>query len=158
MEEGYWPKSDFLCMVANDEVPLVGSAAGEHNLRLLIEFTSDADVSNRDWATMLLSQQEIDTPDVRQALLRAAADSDCDVRAEALEGLAERDKELAKPLVERELRGGECGYGTFQAARLIADRSLLRDLRSWSGKFEEGSWNDLVSEAITACEAQPPRD
>ncbi len=153
MEEGYWPSSDFLCMVANDEVPLTGSAAGEQNLRLLMEFTRDPDVSNRDWATMLLSRQEIDTPEVRQVLLRAADDSDCDVRAEALEGLAERDKELARPLVERELCSDDCGYGTFEAARLIADPSLLPALRIWNGRFEESSWNELVSEAIAACEA-----
>jgi len=152
MDEGYWPSSDFLCMVANDEVPLTGSAAGEQNLRLLMEFTQDPDVSNRDWATMLLSQQEIDTPEVRQVLLRAAEDIDCDVRAEALEGLAERDKELAKPLVERELRGDDCGYGTFEAARLIADPSLLPALQAWTGRFEKASWNELVSEAIAACE------
>ena len=143
-------------MVANDEVPLTGTVAGEHNLRLLIAFTRDPDVSNRDWATMLLSQQEIDTPEVRQALLLAAQDSDSDVRAEALEGLAERDKELARPLVERELSGDACGYGTFQAARLIAEPSLLNGLRSWSGRFEDASWNELVGEAIVACEAQPP--
>lgn len=140
-------------MVANDEVPLAGSPAGEQNLRLLMEFTRDADISNRDWATMLLSQQEIDTPEVRQVLLRAAEDSDCDVRAEALEGLAERDKELARPLVERELRGDDCGYGTFAAARLIADRSLLPALRNWDGRFERSSWNELVSGAIAACDA-----
>ena len=153
MEEGYWPSSGFLCTVANDEVPLAGNAAGEQNLRLLMKFTRDPDVSNRDWATMLLSQQELDTPEVRQVLQRAAEDSDCHVRAEALEGLAERDKELATPLVERELRGDDCGYGTFEAARLIADPSLLSALRNWNGRFEESSWNELVSEAIAACEA-----
>lgn len=158
MEEGYWPKSDFLSMVANGEVPLTGTAGGEHNLRLLIAFTRDPDVSNRDWATMLLAQQEVDTPEVRQALLLAAQDADCDVRAEALEGLAERDKELALPLVERELSGDACGYGTFQAARLIAEPSLLPGLRRWSGRFEEASWDELVSEAIVACQAQLAND
>jgi hypothetical protein len=154
MEKGYWPSSDFLCMVANDEVPLTGSAAGEQNLRLLMEFTQDPDISNRDWATMLLSQQEIDTPEVRQVLLRAAEDSDCDVRAEALAGLAERDTDLTRPLVERELQGDDCGYGAFEAARLIADPSFLPALRNWNGRFEESSWNELVSEAIAACEAR----
>jgi hypothetical protein len=150
--EGYFPKSDFLCRVANDEVPLIGSNAAEHNLRLLIGFTRDPDLSNRDWATMLLAQQDIDTPEVRQALLSAADDSDGDVRAEALQGLAERDKALARPLVERELGKDDCGYGTFEAARIIAHPSLLDGLRNWTGKFPEMSWNAVVREAIAACE------
>jgi hypothetical protein len=153
MNEGYWPKSDFLCMVANEEVSLTGSDTADHNLRLLIGFTGDPKLSNRDWATMLLAQQEIDTTEVRQALLAAANDSDGDVRAEALQGLAERDWEVAKPLVERELTKDDCGYGTFEAARLIAHPSLLDGLRRWTGRFTESWWNDLVEEAIAACEA-----
>jgi hypothetical protein len=74
------------------------------------------------------------------------------VRAEALEGLAERDKELARPLVERELAADACGYGAFQAALIIAHPSLLGGLRNWVGRFEETWWNDLVGETITACE------
>jgi HEAT repeat protein len=153
MDEGYWPSSSFLCMIANDEIPLAGSAAGERNLKLLMDLTQDQDVSNRDWATMLLSQQDIDTPEVRQTLLRAAEDSNGDVRAEALEGLAMRNKQLARPLVERELRRNDCGYGTFEAARLIADPALVPALQDWAGRFERSTWNDLVSEAIAACEA-----
>jgi len=152
MNERYSPKSDFLCMVANDEVPLTGSIAADHNLRLLINFTCDPDVSNRDWATMLLAQQEIDTPEVQQALLSAAEDSNVDVRAEALQGLAARDRELARPLVERELGKDQCGYGAFEAARLIAHPSLLNGLRNWRGKFAESWWNGLVQNAIAACE------
>ena len=153
VQEGYRPTSDFLRMVANDEVPLTGSEWAEQNLRLLISFTRDLDVSNRDWATMLLAQQEIDTADVRQALLSAAEDGDVDVRAEALQGLAERDKQLALPLVERELARDECGYGALEAARLIAHPALTSGLRNWEGKFSESWWNDLVRDAITACEA-----
>ncbi len=156
MNEGYWPKSDFLGMVANEEVSLTGSDTAEHNLRLLIAFTRDPEVTNRDWATMLLAQQEIDTPEVRQALLAAANDSNGDVRAEALQGLAERDREVARPLVERELKTPECGYGAFEAARLIAHPSLLTGSRQWSGRFAESWWNDVVEQAIAACEASLP--
>ena len=66
MDEPYLPQSDFIWMAANDEVPLTGSDAAEQNLRLLIAFTRDPDVSNRDWATMTLAMQEIDTPEVRE--------------------------------------------------------------------------------------------
>ena len=153
MDEPYLPKSDFIWMAANDEISLTGSDAADHNLRLLIAFTRDPDVSNRDWATMTLAMQEIDTPDVRAALLAAAEDSDAIVRAEALEGLAQRDKELALALVERELRRTECGYGTFQAARRIAHPSLLDGLREWTGRGGAPWIDDEISDAIAACEA-----
>ncbi|MFN1208560.1 hypothetical protein ACKXGD_16510, partial [Enterococcus lactis] len=76
---------------------LVGSAFAEENLRRLIAMMRDDDLTNRDWATMLLSQQEIDTPEVREALLNSLADDEEAVRAEALLGLAQRDAKLALP-------------------------------------------------------------
>jgi HEAT repeat protein len=156
MDEPYLPKSDFIWMAANDEVPLTGSDAADHNFRLLIAFMRDADVSNRDWATMTVAMQEIDTPEVREALLAATEDSDAAVRAEALEGLAQRDKELALPLVERELRRDECAYGTFKAALLLAHPSLLDGLRTWAGQGG-ASWIDAeISDAIAACAAAQP--
>ena len=95
MEDRYTPRSEFLNAVAADEVPLGGSEMGAANFQKLIAMTRDDDVSNRDWATMLLSQQEVDTPEVRDALLRAANDEVADVRAEAIEGLAQRDQDLS---------------------------------------------------------------
>lgn len=153
MDEGYVPKSDFIWMAANGEVPLIGTDAADHNLRLLIAFTRDADVSNRDWATMTLAMQEIDTPQVREALLVAAEDSDAVVRGEALEGVALRDRELALPLVQRELMREECAYATFQAAGLLADSSLLDGLRKWVGRGGASWIDNEINEAIAACEA-----
>lgn len=152
-DEPYLPKSDFIWMAANDEIPLTGSEEAEENLRLLIAFMRDPDVSNRDWATMTLAMQGPDTPEVREALLASAEDVDVIVRAEALEGLALRDKELALPLVERELQRDECGYATFQAARLIADPSLLAGLRGWNERGGASWIDDEIREAIAACEA-----
>lgn len=153
MNEPYVPKSDFICMVVNEDAPLSESAAAEHNLWLLIALTRDADKSNRDWATMVLAQQDLDTPHVRNALLAATNDSDARVRAEALQGLAERDKEVALPLVEHELNQNECGYGTFQAARIIANPLLLDGLRAWAGKGSAPWIDDEIQDVIAACEA-----
>ncbi len=128
-----------------------GGTAAEHNLRLLIGLTRDPEVANRDRATMLLSQQEVDTPEVRQALLLAAEDTDCDVRAEALEGLAERDKELARPLVERELAADACGYGAFQAALIIAHRRCSVDFETGldaSRKLGGTTWLERPSRPV----------
>ncbi len=155
MDEPYLPKSDFIWMAANDEIPLTGSEQADHNLRLLIALMRDPDVSNRDWATMTLAMQDLDTPDVREALLASADDVDVIVRAEALEGLAQRDKELALPLVEQELLRDECGYGTFRAAEIIGHRSLLPGLCQWRGRTGASWIDNTVEEAIRACEAVP---
>ena len=157
MEEPYVPKSDFIWMAANGDLPLTGGDVADRNLRLLIAFTRDPDVSNRDWATMTLAMQEIDTPEVRSALIAASDDVDVIVRAEALEGLALRDKDLALPLVEHELRRDECGYATFQAARLIAHPSLLEGLRDWKGRGGASWIDDEIIDAIAACEAPATR-
>jgi hypothetical protein len=153
MNEFYQPASDFLVRVANGEVPLTGTEFAEHNLRLLIGYMGDADTSNRDWATLLLAGLDVDNAEVREALLKATQDQDTSVRAEALLGLAERDPVLALPLVERELEGSECGYGTFQAAHAIASPLLLDGLRKWAGQGSS-DWVDLeINDAISACEA-----
>jgi hypothetical protein len=102
---------------------------------------------------MTLAMQEIDTPQVRAALIAAAADIDVVVRAEALQGLAQRDKALALPLVERELLLDEFGYATFQAAQIIGHPSLLPGLRRWSGRTGASHIDDTVEDAIRACEA-----
>lgn len=84
MDALYLPASDFLWMVANDEISLVGSGFADRNLQLLIALMSDDDVSNRDWATMLLAGKDIDTAEVPEALIAATDDSDMSVRREAL--------------------------------------------------------------------------
>ena len=86
VDEGYSPPSDFLCSIVAEDVPLSGSPFAEANLRRLILLTGDPDHANRDWATFLLAQSEIDTPEVRAALLKVAYANDDIVRDEALSG------------------------------------------------------------------------
>jgi len=101
-EEGhYQPQSDFLIMIANEEISFDDSEFGRANLRRLISLTTDDDISNRDWATMLLGHHGPQTDEVRDALLRAAEDESLYVRAEAIEALVERDRASALWLVKR---------------------------------------------------------
>src|SRR3546814_15755070 len=95
MTERYAPPSEFLRAVIDEDAPLLGSDFAAANLQRLIEMTRDGDAVNRDWATLLLAQQNADTPEVRAALLRAAEDESDPVRAEAVLGVAPRDKALA---------------------------------------------------------------
>ena len=152
MDDPYLPEADFIVMVANGEVPLSGSVMAAENLKRLIAYTTDAEVSNRDWATMVLAGHAPDTAEVRAALLSATGDADPRVRGEALQGLAERDKEFALPLVRGELMRDECSYATFQAARIAADVSLLEGLRAWVGRGGAAWIDDEIQEAIIACE------
>ena len=153
MTERYQPPSEFLRAFVADEVTLEDSIFGEANLQRLVELTCDNDTANRDWATMLLSAEEIDTPQVRQALLKAARDTDSVVRAEAMYGLAMRDRALALPLVLEELRGDSACMALFEAAALVADPALVPLLREWTEPSDERFLDELAAEALAACEA-----
>lgn len=152
MSERYEPPSDFLKALIADEVPLTGGSFADANLRRLIEMMRDDDLANRDWATMLLAQQEIDTPEVRNALLIAADDEDTVVRAEALLGLAQRDKALALPLVKAALLGKDACMSLFKAAETIADPSLVPFLNAWAELSGDKLLDGCAFDALTACQ------
>lgn len=153
MTERYEPPSAFLRTLIEDDAPLVGGEYAEANLRRLIAMTRDEHPANRDWAALLLAQQEIDTPDVRDALLGAAEDENEYVRAEAILGLAQRDKALALPLLQRELCGASVALPLFEAAAIVAHPSLAVDLRAFSEPSGDDFLDSLAIEALEACEA-----
>lgn len=153
VDENYQPEADFIIMVANGDIPLTGSVMAAYNLKRLIDYTTDADISNRDWATMVLALHAPDTVEVRAALLSATEDCDARVRAEALQGLAERDTEIALPLLQRELMRDECGYATFQACYDLRHPSLLDGLRRWIGRGGAPWIDSTITDATAACEA-----
>ena len=152
MTERYEPASDFLKRVIAEEVPLSGSAAANTNMEKLVALTRDEDTSNRDWATMLLGSQDGDTPAIRAALLSAARDECASVRAEALAGIARRDKALALPLVAQALRGETASMAVFEAAELIADPALIDLLRPWAAASGDEWLDQLARDALAACE------
>lgn len=153
MTDLYEPQAEFLTWVMSGDASLVGSSFAETNLRRVLALMHDEHTANRDWATFILAHEEIDNKEVRDALLAAAKDSDPIVRGEALVGLALRDKELALPLVKRELEGKEWGSPTFEAAELIAHSSLLDGLRRLAGSANTDWANEEIAQAISACEA-----
>jgi len=158
MRERYQPASDFLKGIIAEEVPLSGGVMAEANMRLLIAMTRDDDLSNRDWATMLLSQEEADTPEVRAALLASANDEDDVVRAEALLGIARRDARLALPFAIKALSSDRACTAVFEAAEIIADPALVASLRPWT-ETPDNEWLDrLARYALAACERGSPVD
>ncbi|HEX8469346.1 MAG TPA: HEAT repeat domain-containing protein [Allosphingosinicella sp.] len=157
MTECYQPESDFLKSVIADEVPLSGSVFAEANLRRLIAMTRDPDRSNRDWAALLLSQQDGDTPEIRAALLEAARDEDEYVRAEALCGLAARDPALALPLLQEALAADSVALTVFEAAALAPHPSLVGPLRAFTEPSANAFLDRMVLKALAACEASGDR-
>ena len=152
MTDLYRPESEFLQAVAAEEVPLFGSDFADVNLQRLIAMTRDDDRSNRDWATLLLSQQHIDTPQVREALIVAAQDVDDAVRAEALLGLAQRDRTIALPFARIELMSEYACTPVFEAVALIADQSLVALLQRWIHPSGDDLFDRLTRNALDACE------
>src|SRR4051794_13734636 len=151
------PSSDFLKALVADDLPLSIDGEGGANLARLIALTRDPDHSNRDWATFLLASEEVDSAAVRQALLDAAGDADSTIRAEAIFGLARRNCALALPLVRKALDDNVVAFPIFEAAALLADRSLVDGLRGFTGPSDEPYLDQCAAGALTACESGVPR-
>jgi HEAT repeat protein len=123
----------------------------------LIELTKDSDTEIRDWATFGLGSiiEEVDTPELRDALFERLSDSGWMTRCEAIVGLAHRKDARAVPAIAAELSSGDVGSLAVEAASLIGDQTLhpaLIALRKW--------WDvdvDLLEEAIRACSPESAR-
>ena len=119
-------------------------------IEALIELTRDQEAHVRDWATFALGTQvEVDTPDLRDALMERVADNDDDTRCEALVGLARRGNRRVLPALQSSFSSDSVCSMEVEAAALIGDPLLLKELvalREW--------WDvdkALLDEAIRAC-------
>lgn len=153
MTERYLPSSSFLRALIDADEPLTKGDDAEVNLLRLISLIEDDDPVNRDWAALLLSQQDVDTPQVRAALLHAAEDESELVRAEAILGLAQRDKALALPLLQKELSGPAVPHAIFEAAVLVAHPSLVSDLSAFAEPSGDSFLDNAALKALHACQA-----
>ncbi len=100
-------------------------------IQTLIELSRDSDEDVRNWATFSLGSQaeEVDTPELRDALFDRLTESNMELRGEALVGLAMRkDPRVLEPL-RRELEGKEVVVLAVEAAQALEDLSLLPLLR-----------------------------
>jgi HEAT repeats len=156
MTSGYEPSSDFLIQVLNDNVPLTGSEYAAANLKKVLSFVEDRDAANRDWAAHILSNLDCDTPEIRSALMAYADDRDERVRAEAIRGLAVKDRKLALPYVQRALANRSTMVNIIEAAAIVADPDLAEPLKKFAGNSADEWFDELVNDAIAACEAAKP--
>ena len=152
MSENYLPASAFLREILAHRITLSDDEAGRADLLRVIAMTRDEDVSNRDWAVFLLALTEIDTAEVRETLIHAAADAEGIVAAEAVCGLAQRDPALALPFVQEALRAERVWMPMLEAAELCAHPSLIEDLRGFTDPSDEPFLDSLAAQALAACE------
>ncbi len=125
----------------------------------LIELSRDAEREVRDWATFDLgSMTQVDTADLREALLARVMDEDPETRGEALIGLANRRDERAVGPILRELEkyakeGG--GWWAVEAAGTLGLPIFHAYLLPLRTLIERHPWFlDDYEEALTAC--RPP--
>lgn len=148
---------DMIGLVGHSEAQvrhgLVHALAGNDAPRAvetLITLTRDPDDDIRNWATFSIgSQTDLDTPDLRDALLARATDRHDETRGEALVGLARRSDARVLLSLVKELKAASVGTLAVEAARdLGAPECIkpLKDLRSWWDVDE-----DLLAEAIESC-------
>ncbi len=123
-------------------------------IETLIELTRDRETHVRDWATFALGVQvEVDTPELREALVERLADEDANTRAEAIVGLAEQGDRRMLPALREELTSGSVGTLAVEAAALIQEpqlHPLLVALQGWWDVDET-----LLEEAVSACSPPP---
>ena len=117
----------------------------------LIELTGDHDGEVRDYALFGLRELDVDSVEVRDAMLRRVRDPDDSAAGEALVGLARLgDERAVAPLIERlqHLDSNRIiAYG-LDAATALADPRLLPALRAIEQRL--GDRPD-VRQAINAC-------
>ncbi len=101
----------------------------------LIALTHDSDPKVRDWATFGLGVLgELDSPEIRQALMDRIDDSDNDVREEAAAGLAKRMDLRILPMLIAMLKGPEVPVRAIEAADLLLNKKDSPDQSDWSGE------------------------
>lgn len=125
----------------------------------LIELSEDPGEDVRNWATFELgSLTEVDTPQLREALLRRLTDANEEVRGEALVGLAQRkDPRVVEPLMAA-LRAPKVLVLVVEAAQVLEDKRmypLLLQLRDKDGEAD-AYFRGVLDEAIRGYEALPP--
>ena len=141
---------------------VVHGLSGHDNLSAvaaLVQLAADEDRDVRNWATFgLACQTDLDSPEIREALLRSAGDHDSEIRGEALVGLALRGDSRGLPLVRMELCGEFHGDWAVEAAELFADPALHPLLEALQRRLEPEDhlhFESSFADALEAC--QPER-
>ncbi|QAT87989.1 hypothetical protein EJ065_6460 [Corallococcus coralloides] len=116
---------------------------------------SDEDVRNRATFSLGSQAEEVDTPELRDALFDRLTESDMELRGEALVGLALRkDPRVLEPL-RRELESSEVVVLAVEAAEKLEDTSLLPLLHRLRDRAGDANsyFRSVLADAIAHLEA-----
>src|SRR5262249_3447152 len=115
----------------------------------LIVLSRDRDPEVRDWATFGLgSLSDVDSDDIRAALIARLEDSNPDVRGEALMGLALRRDSRTVHAILRELRRPDCTDFAIEAAAELQSEQLVQHLQKL---LQASPQSQRVRAALDAC-------
>lgn len=121
----------------------------------LIHLATDEDHEVRNWAVFGLgSLNELDTPELREALRRNLSDPDGEIRGEALVGLARRKDTSIVPNLLEEWQGELIGRLSLEAAEQLGDCRLFEALKRLEADLEvddEPHFASTLTKAIAAC-------
>jgi hypothetical protein len=152
--DDYAPASALLQQLIADDTPLSADNVAE-----VIALSRDDDQSNRDWALLMLAQSDLDTPELRAALVAGLDDAHHEAMLEALIGVAMREPARALPRVAALLDGETIDSMTLEAAAYVADPSLvpaLREIEEEMAADGDEELGDYLAEAIECCESGTP--
>jgi HEAT repeat protein len=142
---------DVRLAVTQELPPFLGVAQDARVLGTLIGLTHDPEDEIRDWATFGLGRiSNVDTLDLRVALVDRLADDHEDTRDEAMIGLARRRDPAVKETLLAVLASDLVSNLAVESAALLADDDLLPlliELRDW--------WDvdpELLEKAISRCD------
>ncbi|MBN8458732.1 MAG: HEAT repeat domain-containing protein [Verrucomicrobia bacterium] len=124
----------------------------------LIRLTRDEDHDVRNWAVFGLgSQNDADSPEIREALRQALTDPDHEIRGEALVGLAKRRDSTIIPELLYEWRDNEVSILSIEAAEKTRDSRLYHRLKSFTEILtldDDPRFAAQLADAIEACKPE----
>jgi len=134
---------------------LLGQESSEA-IDVMLLLACDEDVDTRNWAMFGLGTQiEIDSPEIRLALLKGTSDEDSEIRGEALVGLANRKDSSAIELLLNEWKNFEdVSVLSVEAAEIIASPRLystLLELEKTLDLEEDMFFEFQLQHALYAC-------
>jgi hypothetical protein len=126
-------------------------------LRALTLLTQDKDGVIRDWSTFGLGNQtDVDSTEIRSALLSRLDDTDANTRHEALVALARRHDRRVIPALIRALEADEVAYLAIEAAELVRAPEVAPALRQLA---QDPNWtNEELDVAIRRCDVDAQED
>jgi HEAT repeats len=123
----------------------------------MIKLSRDSDRDVRNWATFYLNWlDEVENPEIDNALFERLSETDAEIRGEALIGLAKRHNMLVLEPLKTELAGEFHGAWSIEAAMELMSPELYPLLINLRGRFSDtdrSAFGEELEQAITACAA-----